>query len=670
MLRGLLHNLKAQNSGAGISRYHMIALVAAISMLYPLLDRSVPRVDMVTNAFIYVLMALGMNIILGYAGLLCLGYAAFFATGAYTCGVLSSNQFHPAWSELFQPLASLGLVSQVSGGGAGPDVVLFHFSFWLVLPLAGLLAALLGVVFGGPAIRVRAGYLAVVTIGLGEMVPVLILNLQSITGGAMGLTGVNSPSIFGYRFGLNPVPYYYLLLFLVLLTILVCYHLQDSRIGRGWRAIQQDEQAAVCMGVDKSGLKVLAFSIGATLGGLAGAVYASKLTTASPEAFTMAISTMLVVIVVLGGKGSIPGVVIAGLFLSLLQSVILPSLGDRVHALGYQLDIQHLQTIRLIEAMPLFFGLILVTVIIYRPEGLIPFLFRVTSLAEEDVKVEPIPGRRISLTIRSPSEVSRETFLLKTVDLTKHFGGIHALESLDVEVKSGDILGMIGPNGSGKTTFFNVLTGLETPDKGKIKFLNEEIQGLPGHVIASKGISRSFQTLHLFPDMTVLENLLVGQHALLDAGLAASVLRTPGMRAEEKEAREWAMEVLGIFGNRLLPRVDHPAISLSYANRRRLEIARALAGRPRLLLLDEPTAGMNPAETLEIMDQLSGLPDVGVTTIIIEHKLQVVTAICNRVIALDHGMKIAEGSPDEVRNDAAVLEAYLGRAPTISASSV
>jgi len=635
-----------------------------------MLDRSVAHVDVVTNAIIFVLLALGLNIIMGYAGLLCLGYIAFFAIGAYTYGILSSRQFHPAWSELFQPLAWLGLVSRLSGGGTGPDVVLFHFSFWLVLPLAGFLAALLGIFIGAPAIRLRGDYLAIVTLGFGEMVPVLIRNFQSVTGGAMGLTGVNSPSIFGYRFGLNPVPYYYLSLLLVLFTIVVCYRLQDSPIGRAWRALKQDEQAAVCMGVDQSGLKLQAFAIGAVLGGVGGVVYVSKLTTAAPEMFMFPVSAMLVVMVVLGGMGSIPGVAISAVFLSLLQSIILPNLSGAVNALGALMHIEYLQTLELIEATQLILGMVLVLVIIYRPEGLIPFLFRVTSLSEEDVKVEPIPGRRISLTIRSPSEVSRETFLLKTVDLTKHFGGIHALESLDVEVKSGDILGMIGPNGSGKTTFFNVLTGLETPDKGKIKFLNEEIQGLPGHVIASKGISRSFQTLHLFPDMTVLENLLVGQHALLDAGLAASVLRTPGMRAEEKEAREWAMEVLGIFGNRLLPRVDHPAISLSYANRRRLEIARALAGRPRLLLLDEPTAGMNPAETLEIMDQLSGLPDVGVTTIIIEHKLQVVTAICNRVIALDHGMKIAEGSPDEVRNDAAVLEAYLGRAPTISASSV
>jgi len=476
--------------------------------------------------------------------------------------------------------------------------------------------------------------------------------------------------IFGYRFGLNPVPYYYVSLFFVLFTIVACYHLHNSRIGRAWRALKQDEEAAVCMGVDRSSLNSQAFAIGAILGGVAGVIYISRLTMAVPDIFTFRMSVMLVVVVVLGGMGSIPGVVISGLFVSLLQSIVLPRLSDPVNALGALMQIQFLESLELVETTPLVFGIVLVVVIMYRPEGLMPFLLRVTALAEEAVKVEPIPGRRIVLTIRSLSEVSRDIPLLKTVDLTKHFGGISALDLLDVEVKSGDILGMIGPNGSGKTTFFNVLTGLERPDGGQIRFLNEDITGLPPHAIASMGISRSFQTLHPFPNMTVLENVLVGQHALLDAGLMRSILRTPGMMAEEKEASEWAMEVLAIFGNRLLPRANHPARSLSYANRRRLEIARALAGRPWLLLLDEPTAGMNPAETLEMMDQLSGLPEVGVTTIIIEHKLQVVTAICSHVIALDHGVKIAEGTPDEVRNDEAVLEAYLGRSPATRASSV
>lgn len=647
-----------------------LGVLAVMAALYPLLDRNAYHADVVTNALLFAVLALGLNVIMGYAGLLSLGYAAFYAVGAYMYGILSSNIFHPGWSDLYQPLEWLGLVSRLPGAASGADVVQLHFSFWLVLPLAGLAAAALGIAIGAPAIRLRGDYLAIVTLGFGEMVPVLIRNFQSVTGGAMGLGGVNSPSIFGYRFGLNPVPYYYLGLALLFFVVIVCYRLQSSRLGRAWRALKESEEAAVCMGVDQSRVKLLAFSIGAAFAGIAGAIAVAKLTLAAPEMFMFPVSVMLVVVVVMGGAGSIAGVVMAAVFLSLLQSLILPSLTPPIHALGALTHIGFLQNLELVKASQLLFGIILVIVILYRPQGLLPMLLRVTSLRTQDVKVEPIPGRRIALPIRPSSEPRVDGPVLQTIDLTKHFGGVHALEGLTVEVRQGDILGIIGPNGSGKTTFFNVLTGLEPPDRGKATFLGMETTGLAPHSIAHLGIARTFQTIHLFLDMSVLENVLVGQHTALKSGLVASVLRTPQMASEEREAREWGLEVLGIFGNRLLPRAHHPAASLSYANRRRLEIARALASRPKLLLLDEPTAGMNPAETAEISDQLTGLPDVGVTVIVIEHKLHVVTTICNRVIALDHGMKIAEGTSDDVRNDRRVLQAYLGQAPASSAATV
>ena len=199
-----------------------------------------------------------------------------------------------------------------------------------------------------------------------------------------------------------------------------------------------------------------------------------------------------------------------------------------------------------------------------------------------------------------------------------------------------------------------------------MRFAGEEIARLPPHRVLERGIARTFQNLRLFPNLTVLENVMIGMHARLTTGAVGALLRLPRTQREEEAARERALEILAIFGNRLMPRVDHVASSLSYANRRRVEIARALASRPKLLLLDEPTAGMNPAETLELADQIKGLHQLGLTIVLIEHKLDVVVSLADKVIVLDHGEKIAEGTPDAVRRDEEVIRAYLGRSAAVA----
>jgi branched-chain amino acid transport system ATP-binding protein len=258
--------------------------------------------------------------------------------------------------------------------------------------------------------------------------------------------------------------------------------------------------------------------------------------------------------------------------------------------------------------------------------------------------------------------VSETTPILDVAGLQKHFGGLYALAGLDFDVRENEIVSIIGPNGAGKSTVFNVITGIYAPDDGDIRYRGQGIVGLRPHQIVKLGIARTFQNVRLFPNMTILENAMVGQHSRSKGGLFGAIVRTPAVREEEDRIRERAAEALSFFGKRLSGyRLEQPAFSLSYANRRRLEMARALATDPQLLLLDEPTAGMNPRETIELRDHIVRMRDeLGLTLIVIEHDMRVVKGVSDRVIACDYGQKIAEGTYEEVAHDERVIEAYLG----------
>lgn len=581
---------------------HALIVLGALGLLaWPLLASSAYDLRVLTIVGIYALMALGFQFIFGHAGALALTQGCFFGVGAYATAILSTRWGWPGEA---------------------------------TLALSAAIPVVLALVVAAPVLRLESHYFALATLGIGQVMLLIAVAWQPVTGGSNGLPGIPPLRLFGAEFGKG----YGILSIVWLLVVLgawSAWRVTRGLYGAALSMARENPVAAQCIGVDTAALRHAAFLLSAAYAGVAGALYAHTLRIVSVEALEFPLMVACLTIVVVGGRQHIAGAV-----------------------LGAVLVVNLPEWFRGLEKYALIaYGVALLAMIVVAPEGLIGALQHWRErLRPSDPGRPPQAERPVSPAALAPQPRHPQP-LLQVEDVHKQFGGVVALQRVDLQVRPGEILGLIGPNGSGKTSLLNIVSGLYRADAGAVRVQGRDVSRMPSFAIARLGVARTFQNINLVDAMSVVDNVAVARFGAERAALSWAFVPLRGARAWAR-ARGHAMYLLEAMG--IGDRALQPAGSQAYGIKRKVEIARALALEPALLLLDEPAAGLNEAEQKDLAQRLRAFAGGGLSVLVIEHNMPFLLPLVDRLACLNRGIVIAEGTADEVRRHPEVVQAYLG----------
>ncbi len=620
-----------------------IVFVIAL-LVWPVVYKNLYAMSVMLNAGLFAMLTIAVGLILGQAGQLSFGHSAFYGMGAYAAALLSYK---------------------------------LHWPTLAALVIAAIVPGIIALIIGRPVLKLRYFYLALATIGLGQIFIVILIQLPSVTRGINGLNGIPTLSIFGFSVG-SLLRQYYVVWAPTLVILLLVQRGLKYRLGRSLRAVATSEIASSTLGIRTANWKLLAFVANAVICGLGGGLFAFVTGSIAPTSFTFNIAVLPIVMALVGGAGTIWGGVLGAIIMWWV--------------INYFTSIQQYSGVA--------YSVIMILLLLFLPAGILgvhptsrSWFKRLVRKESLDAKAEPEVGQgtpglaagAVDLTLapqsgtaqpatsaavvigsgalqddlaREKGEKRAEGPLLSIKNASIAFGGLKAVNEVSFDVQEGTITALIGPNGAGKTTLFNAISRQQQLAGGRITFEGIDLTKLSPANAARLGMARTFQGLRIFVNMSVLENVLVGCHRHERSGFWSCCLGFPRQRVEERRSRERAMDALALLGlENVAPK---PAVSLPYGQQRLVEIARALASEPRLLMLDEPAAGMNSSERADLVRKIATIRDAGVTVLLVEHDIGLVMGISDSVNVLDYGRLIASGSPEAVKEDRAVIEAYLG----------
>ncbi len=586
------------------AKWWIYQIVIPLVLLYafPWFFNNAHTIHVAQTFLITYIVIVGLNLLVGLSNQLSLGHVGFYAIGAYLSAILTMK---------------VGL------------------NFFVSIVIAGLIAAVFGAIVALLSLRAKGPYLAMVTIAFGELISIIANRWVDVTGGPAG-TKTSVPSLFGLE--LDPIQYMWFIGLLAIIFTAFATNIFRGRFGRTFTAFGNSEVASEVLGINVRNWKILAFAVSAFLAGVGGGLFAFQNQFISSTTFELNLSIMFLIAVIIGGSGTKIGPIIG--------TAVIVGLPQFLH--------------NFVDYHLMIFGGILLLALILLPDGIVGAFTKLSyfnKFSSKKIKTEfgiLDDGREATLDL--PDGINGKLLELKNISM--HFGGLKAIDGVEIEVRGGAVHGIIGPNGSGKSTTVNVLSGVYMPSGGNMLWKGKDITKFAPHSIAQEGITRTFQNLQLFEDMSVLQNVMVGFHRHFKTGFLKNLLYLGQVSNEERYYAQKAYDLLRIVG--LEERAHEKASDLPYGEQRLVEIARGLALKPSLLILDEPAAGASPKEIEKIIDVIQRLKKAGLSIILVEHHMDIVMNICDYITVLDFGKKICEGNPETIQNDPRVIDAYLG----------